>query len=128
MTNMIKMAMLSTALEFAQANKRVQVEKSKIADIKTILSSLMMQGKPTPKMVILIEDLFLALSSAESISMTVLPETMKQAIVESLTDLKKEVAVELLEELKVSEFCFEVGDRTYHMVREAVSLNYGGAQ
>lgn len=86
----------------------------------------MTQYELTPKMMVIVEDVFMAVSSAEETNLVILPVEMKEAIVESLTNLKVELADQLLMEFDEKEFEFEVGDGTFSLLREAVATQYGG--
>lgn len=91
-----------------------------------MLSSLVTQSNPTPKMIVILEDVYLAIASAEESNMLVIPEAMKNVIVDSIYNLKVEVAERLLDQFDVEEFQFEIGDPTFNMLREAVATRTGG--
>lgn len=119
-----------TALEYMQAGKRVQVQKSKLRDVKQIASTLLLNVKPedAPMFSVTIEDLLTALSIAEDIQMNVLPDQMKDTIAAALYKLKEEIAFLVFKHFSVNDFTFTKGDQIYTLIREVVKTQYIGGE
>lgn len=77
-------------------------------------------------MTVIVEDVYLAISSAEESNMIIIPSELKEVVVDSIYSLKIELAQELLKEFDSTEFTFEVGDEVFHLLREAVATQTGG--
>jgi len=126
MENLKAFALTKEILNYLQAGKRVQVRREKLVDIRNMLNSFVTQYQSTPRMMIIIEDVYMAVNSAEESNLVVIPFEMKEVIVEAINGLKAELAGELLNEFDQSEFEFEVGDVTFSLLREAVATQVGG--
>lgn len=77
---------------------------------------------------IVLEDLLSALNMASELQISVLPDSMKDAIVSALYQLKGEVATLAFNHFSVNEFSFEQNDQVFSIMREVVKGHYlGGA-
>lgn len=123
------MEMILYMLQSIQAGKRVQIPKSKLAEVKSSLSQLItILGNENDDLRVrmILEDLFRAVTAAEETSITFLPDSMKNAIEDALTRLKYEVAALTFKHFTFHDF--EATDEIIPLMREVVACHYGGAK
>lgn len=128
MQHLEMMELVLTALDYMKAGKRGQVQKEKLRDVRQIASTLLLNLKPSesPLFSIVIEDLLTALNFASEVQMSVLPDSMKDAIVKALLQIKEEVAALVFKDYSIDTFSFEEGDEIFKLMREVVKTQYLG--
>lgn len=87
---------LNSILDMLQAGTRVQIQKQKLKDVKGSLSQVLLllgDDYKQPTIMLIVEDLFVALDIAEKSEILVVPYVMKATYEKAIKGLKYEISV-----------------------------------
>lgn len=115
-------------MEQIGSGKRLQISKSKLEELKETLSKIIsiLDKDISPELQMKIEDLYTALSLAENLDITMLPDSVKSSIEKGLKGIKTDVA-----ELAFGHFTFNDFEPTEEIIpimRHVVAEHYGGVE
>lgn len=110
---------------------RKQVPRTRLDDVEQVLKKLLKfkadkRNSDEVLASLSFEKFLLAFKAARDLRLDYLPEEMKRALCESMSEFKASLANVVFSYFKVNDFEFEVGDGVYHAMRKIVAECLGG--
>lgn len=116
---------INYALQITNATNRQQMKKAVIYELKSVVVDIkrrLGEYSKKPSILILIDNLLYAIDATENMTLTVLPETMKDEIGDKLQELKEEICLVSYRVLLEQNIKFRVNEQLKKILREVVTV------